>query len=102
MWMMTGTLAVIACVWILFGWFTMGNARRRVRGGLLSLSMTGLFAPLLLVKLGEQYGFMGVQVGLTTLFGLFAGAFFFVALGWTGRPAKVRKVRTLSEDPDLF
>jgi hypothetical protein len=51
---------------------------------------------------GEQYGFVGIQVGLTALFGVLAGAFFFVALGWTGRPAKVRKVRTLSEDPDLF
>lgn len=66
------------------------------------LSMTCLFAPLFLVKLGEQYGFVGIQVGLTALFGVLAGAFFFVALGWTGRPAKVRKVRTLSEDPDLF
>lgn len=78
------------------------NAKRRVWGGLFSLSMTCLFAPLFLVKLGEQYGFVGIQVGLTALFGVLAGAFFFVALGWTGRPAKVRKVRTLSEDPDLF
>lgn len=101
MWMMVSALGLVACVWIGFGWFTIGNAKRRVWGGLFSLSMT-LFAPLFLVKLGEQYGFVGIQVGLTALFGVLAGAFFFVALGWTGRPAKVRKVRTLSEDPDLF
>ncbi len=101
MWMMVGALGLVACVWIAFGWFTIGNAKRRVWGGP-SLSMTCLFAPLFLVKLGEQYGFVGIQVGLTALFGVLAGAFFFVALGWTGRPAKVRKVRTLSENPDLF
>ena len=102
MWMMVSALGLVACVWIGFGWFTIGNAKRRVWGGLFSLSMTCLFAPLFLVKLGKQYGFVGIQVGLTALFGVLAGAFFFVALGWTGRPAKVRKVRTLSEDPDLF
>ncbi|MDA5561159.1 hypothetical protein PJK55_10475 [Exiguobacterium sp. MMG028] len=102
MWMMIAALGFVACVWIAFGWFTIGNSGRRVRGGLFSLSMTCLFAPLFLVKLGEQYGFIGVQIGLTVLFGLLAGAFFFVALGWTGRPTKVRKIRTLSEDPDLF
>ena len=102
MWMMMGTLGLVACVWLTFGWYTIGNAKRRVKGGLFSLSLICLFAPLLLVKLGEQYGFVGVQIGLITLFGLLAGAFFFVALGWTGRPAKVRKGRTLSEDPDLF
>ncbi|WP_215142847.1 hypothetical protein [Exiguobacterium qingdaonense] len=100
--MMVVALGMVACVWIVFGWFTIGNAKRRVWGGLYSLIMTCLFAPFFLVKLGEQYGFIGIQVGLTALFGVLAGAFFFVTLGWTGRPAKVRKVRTLSEDPDLF
>lgn len=53
MWMMVGALGLVACVWIAFGWFTIGHAKRRVWGGLFSLSMTCLFAPLFLVKLGE-------------------------------------------------
>lgn len=30
MWMMVGALGLVACVWIAFGWFTIGNAKRRV------------------------------------------------------------------------
>lgn len=100
--MMLGAFGLMACMWLAFGWWTIGHPMRRVWGGMMILSLSIMFSPFLLVKLGEQYGFLGVQFGLSLLFGALAGAFFFVTLGWTGRPRKVRKVRTLSEDPDLF
>jgi hypothetical protein len=56
----------------------------------------------LLVVSGERFGFDGVIAGLVGLSCVIGGGFFFLTLGWTGRPQKIRKVRTLSEDPDLF
>ena len=100
--MIIGAIGFVACAWLVFGWWTIGNPKRRVVGGLVVLVNSFLFSPFLLVKLGEQFGFLGVQTGFTMLFGLLGGAFFFISLGWTGRLRKARKVRTLSEDPDLF
>lgn len=71
-------------------------------GGAAMLLTAFLFSPLALVHSGERYGFDGVVVGLIAISLVVGGGFFFTALGWTGRVRKVRKVRTLSEDPDLF
>lgn len=85
-----------------FGWWTIGFPRRKLVGGLAMLLTAFLFSPLALVYSGEQYGFNGVLVGLLAISFVVGGGFFFTALGWASRVRKVRKVRTLSEDPDLF
>lgn len=97
-----GMVGLIILGLIAFGWWTIGFPRRRVWGGLMILAFSFFFSPLLLVASGERYGFDGIVAGLVALFCLVGGGFFFTALGWTGRHRKVRKVRTLSEDPDLF
>lgn len=100
--MMMGTISFVACAWVLFGLWTIGHARRRVIGGVVVVGLTLLFSPFFLVQMGQQYGFLGIQFGLAVIFMLLGGGFFYTALGWAGRPRKIRKVRTLSEDPDLF
>lgn len=97
-----GTVGIIGLGLFWFGWWTIGFPGRRVWGGLMMLGCSFLFSPLLLVVSGERYGFDGVVAGLVGLFCLVAGGFFFTTLGFIGRRRKVRKVRTLSEDPDLF
>lgn len=99
---LVGMIGVIILGLIAFGWWTIGFPRRRVWGGLMMLACSFFIFPFLLVVSGERYGFDGVVAGLVGLFGLVAGGFFFTALGLTGRRRKVRKVRTLSDDPDLF
>ncbi|WP_157964134.1 hypothetical protein [Exiguobacterium sp. TNDT2] len=95
-----GGLMVLGLV--AFGWWTIGFPRRRIRGGLMMLGVAFTCSPFILVMSGERFGFDGVVAGLVGLFCVVAGGFFFLALGWIGRPQKIRKVRTLSEDPDLF
>lgn len=97
-----GIVAGVVCGLIAFGWWTIGFSRRRLVGGAAMLLTAFLFSPLALVHSGERYGFDGVVVGLIAISLVVGGGFFFTALGWTGRVRKVRKVRTLSEDPDLF
>lgn len=99
---LVGMVGLIILGLIAFGWWTIGFPRRRVWGGLIMLVVSFLFSPLLLVASGERYGFDGIVAGLVALFCMVGGGFFFTTLGWTGRHRKVRKVRTLSEDPDLF
>lgn len=95
-------VGLICVAFVAFGWWTIGFPRRRMWGGLVLLVTTFLFAPWLLVMSGERYGFDGVVAGLVGLSLAIGGGFFFTTLGWTGRVRKIRKVRTLSEDPDLF
>lgn len=102
MMVLAGIAGLIILGMIAFGWWTIGSPGRRVWGGLLMLGFCFFFSPLLLVMSGERYGFDGVIAGLVALFALVGGGIFFTILGWIGRPQKVRKVRTLSEDPDLF
>lgn len=97
-----GMVGVIVLGLMAFGWWTIGFPRRRMWGGVLLLGVAFLFSPLLLVVSGERFGFDGIVAGLVGLSCVVGGGFFFLALGWTGRPQKIRKARTLSEDPDLF
>lgn len=97
-----GMVGLIILGLMAFGWWTIGFPRRRVWGGLMMLACSFFVLPFLLVVSGERYGFNGIIAGLVALFCLVGGGFFFTTLGWTGRHRKVRKVRTLSEDPDLF
>lgn len=99
---LAGVVGLLSLGLIAFGWWTIGFPGRRVWGGLLMLVVSFLFSPLLLVLSGEHYGFEGVVAGLVALFCLVGGGFFFMALGVASRRRKIRKVRTLSEDPDLF
>lgn len=99
---LVGMVGLIVLGLVAFGWWTIGFPRRRMWGGILLLGVAFLFSPLLLVMSGERFGFDGIVTGLVGLSCIIGGGFFFVTLGWTGRPQKARKTRTLSEDPDLF
>lgn len=100
------SVAIVMCfiigVWIGFGWWTIGSPRRRVQGGAIALLLTLGLAPFSVVQLGEQAGMRGIQFGLIGLVGCLGGAFFFLTLGMMGRKRRVRKRRTLTDDPDLF
>ncbi|TCI21349.1 hypothetical protein [Exiguobacterium sp. SL-9] len=100
--MLVGLVGLIILGLVVFGWWTIGFPRRRIWGGLIMLGVAFTCFPFLLVLSGERFGFHGIIAGLVGLFCIVAGGFFFLVLGWMGRPQKIRKVRTLSEDPDLF
>jgi len=95
-------VGLMISAWIWFGWWTIGFPKRRVRiGGITLLFALGL-APFSVVQLGEQAGMRGIQFGLIGLVGCLGGAFFFLTLGVMGRKRRIRKRRTLTDDPDLF
>lgn len=97
-----GIAGLIVLGLVSFGWWTIGFPRRQMWGGLTMLGISFIFSPFLLVVSGERFGVDGLVAGFVGLTGVVGSGFFFLMLGLIGRPRRTRKVRTLSEDPDLF